>query len=227
MRTEQSTRDDPAQIGEPPAQRISYRFGVNLGDVIFDDGDVFGDGVNVAARLQALAVPGGVCVSDIVHQTLGERLRTGFRDLGSQRVKNISRPIKVWQWSPEPGNDNETLNELATHQRVRFVTSPDNTQIAWASIGKGWPILKAPNWLNHLNMSGAALPGGRFWANWLATTGSFGSTKEEMGCPIGTLRDLGRRHAGRHASRCRGGRSRQLRIAWDFARKRVLDPLRR
>ena len=134
----------------PAAQRISYRFGVNLGDVIFDDGDVFGDGVNVAARLQALAVPGGVCVSDIVHQTLGERLGTGFRDLGSQRVKNISRPIKVWQWSPEPGNDNETLNELATQQRVRFVTSPDNTQIAWASIGKGWPILKAPNWLNHL-----------------------------------------------------------------------------
>jgi class 3 adenylate cyclase len=67
--------------------RITYRVGVNLGDVIFDDGDVFGDGVNVAARLQALSKPGGVCVSDIVHQTVGDRIREPFRDMGSQRAR--------------------------------------------------------------------------------------------------------------------------------------------
>ena len=139
------------EAGTPTNSRIAYRFGINLGDVIFDDDDVFGDGVNVAARLQGLAVPGGVCVSDIVHQAVGDRLGTGFRDLGSQRVKNISRPIKVWQWSPEPEDDQKELDELALQQRVRFLTSQDGTQIAWASIGKGWPILKAPNWMNHLD----------------------------------------------------------------------------
>ncbi|HUF43967.1 MAG TPA: adenylate/guanylate cyclase domain-containing protein, partial [Aestuariivirgaceae bacterium] len=81
--------------------RIFYRIGVNLGDVVFDEGDVFGDGVNVAARLQGLSQPGGVCMSDIVHQVVGDRIREPFRDMGSQRVKNISRPIRVWQWTPD------------------------------------------------------------------------------------------------------------------------------
>ena len=79
--------------------RITYRVGINLGDIVFDEGDIFGDGVNVAARLQGLAAPGGVCVSDIVHQAVTERLREPFRDMGSQRVKNIHRPVRVWQWT--------------------------------------------------------------------------------------------------------------------------------
>jgi class 3 adenylate cyclase len=81
----------------PMDSRIDYRVGINLGDVVIDEGDVFVDGVNVAARLQGLAEPGGVCVSDIVHQVVGDRIREPFRDMGSQRVKNISRPIRVWQ----------------------------------------------------------------------------------------------------------------------------------
>jgi class 3 adenylate cyclase/pimeloyl-ACP methyl ester carboxylesterase len=130
--------------------RIIYRVGINLGDVIFDEGDIFGDGVNVASRLQGLAKPGGVCVSDIVHQTVGDRIREPFRDMGSQRVKNISRPIRVWQWAPDAPHEDKELDEVALHQRMRFVTTPDGVQIAWATIGKGPPVLKAPNWLNHL-----------------------------------------------------------------------------
>jgi pimeloyl-ACP methyl ester carboxylesterase len=130
--------------------RIIYRVGINLGDVIFDEGDIFGDGVNVASRLQGLAKPGGVCVSDIVHQTIGDRIREPFRDMGSQRVKNISRPIRVWQWAPDAPHEDKELDEVALHQRMRFVTTPDGVQIAWATIGKGPPVLKAPNWLNHL-----------------------------------------------------------------------------
>ena len=76
-------------------RRIRYRVGINLGDVVFEDGDIYGDGVNVAARLEGLAEPGGVCISDIVHQTVLDRAGEPFRDMGGQRVKNISRPIKV------------------------------------------------------------------------------------------------------------------------------------
>ena len=130
--------------------RIIYRIGVNLGDVVFDDGDVFGDGVNVASRLEGLSEPGGVCLSDIVHQAVADRVPEPFRDMGSQRVKNISRPIRVWQWTPDATPDEKELAEVAIHQRVRFATASDGVQIAWAGIGEGPPVLKAPNWLNHL-----------------------------------------------------------------------------
>ena len=135
----------------PMDRRIIYRFGINLGDVVFDEGDVFGDGVNVASRLQGLAQPGGVCISDIVLQSVGDRFREPFRDMGRQRVKNLSRPIRVWQWTPDARADEQELAEAARHQRVQFATAPDGVQIAWASIGDGPPVLKAPNWLNHLD----------------------------------------------------------------------------
>ena len=135
----------------PTDRRIIYRVGINLGDVVFDEGDVFGDGVNVASRLQGLAQPGGVCISDIVLQSVGDRLREPFRDMGRQRVKNLSRPIRVWQWTPDARAEEQELDEAARHQRVQFATAPDGVQIAWASIGEGPPVLKAPNWLNHLD----------------------------------------------------------------------------
>ena len=80
-----------------PARWIQFRIGINLGDVIVEDGDIFGDGVNVAARLQALAEPGGICVSGAVRDQVGHRLdNLEFEDLGDQSVKNITRPIRVF-----------------------------------------------------------------------------------------------------------------------------------
>ncbi|NRG18789.1 alpha/beta fold hydrolase [Rhizobiales bacterium] len=134
----------------PPDVRITYRVGINLGDVVHDDGDIFGDGVNVAARLQTIAEPGGICVSDLVHQTVNERIGATFRDMGRQKVKNISRPIRVWQWTPDAKPETVQPVEEALQQRVRYAASADGTHIAWASVGKGLPVLKAPNWLNHL-----------------------------------------------------------------------------
>ena len=134
----------------PMDSRIIYRVGINLGDVVYDEGDIFGDGVNVASRLQGLSVPGGICISDIVHESVADRFRERFRDMGRQRVKNISRPIRVWQWTPNAPTDEPELAEAALHQHVRFAAAPDGVQIAWASIGEGPPVLKAPNWLNHL-----------------------------------------------------------------------------
>jgi adenylate cyclase len=81
-----------------PARWIQFRFGINLGDVIVEENDIFGDGVNVAARLEALAEPGGICVSGAVRDQVGDRLRdVGFEDLGDQSVKNIARPIRVFR----------------------------------------------------------------------------------------------------------------------------------
>ena len=75
------------ETDEDEQRRIKYRVGINLGDVVFDDNDIFGDGVNVAARLEGLAEPGGVCISDIVHQAVNEQGQKYFRDMGGQRVK--------------------------------------------------------------------------------------------------------------------------------------------
>ncbi len=83
----------------PEAQRIVFRVGVNLGDVVIDGDDIQGDGVNVAARLEALAEPGGICVSGAVHEQVRDRLDLFFEDIGDQEVKNIDRPVRVWKWS--------------------------------------------------------------------------------------------------------------------------------
>lgn len=78
-----------------------FRIGVNLGDIIVEDGDIHGDGVNLAARLESLAEPGGVCISAGVHDQIDRRIDVSFTDIGEQQLKNIERPVRVWQWMPE------------------------------------------------------------------------------------------------------------------------------
>jgi len=86
-----------------PARWIQFRIGINLGDVIVEDNDIFGDGVNVAARLEMLAEPGGICVSGAVRDQVGQRLDdVAFEDLGDQSVKNIARPIRVFRVRLDP-----------------------------------------------------------------------------------------------------------------------------
>src|SRR5207302_619458 len=81
----------------PDERRIRFRIGVNLGDVIVDEHDIFGDGVNIAARLETLAEPGGICVSRVVRDQVRDRLDYTFEDLGEQQVKNIARPLRVYR----------------------------------------------------------------------------------------------------------------------------------
>jgi adenylate cyclase len=80
----------------PEDKRITFRIGVNLGDIIIDDNDIYGDGVNVAARLEALAEPGGVCISRVVRDQIRDKLPYPLTDLGEQRVKNIARSIHAY-----------------------------------------------------------------------------------------------------------------------------------
>ncbi|HEV7799908.1 MAG TPA: adenylate/guanylate cyclase domain-containing protein, partial [Burkholderiales bacterium] len=88
----------------PPPRWIQFRVGINLGDVIVDQNDIFGDGVNVAARLEALAEPGGICISSAVRDQLGQRLDgVAFEDIGEQNVKNIARSIRVYRVRLEDG----------------------------------------------------------------------------------------------------------------------------
>jgi TolB-like protein/Tfp pilus assembly protein PilF len=80
----------------PTDSRIQFRIGINVGDVVVDDGDIFGDGVNVAARLEALAEPGGICVSARVQEDAAGKLDLAFEDMGEQQLKNIARPVRVY-----------------------------------------------------------------------------------------------------------------------------------
>jgi TolB-like protein/class 3 adenylate cyclase/Tfp pilus assembly protein PilF len=82
-------------------RRIKFRIGINLGDVIAEEHDIFGDGVNVAARLEGLAEPGGICVSRMVRDNVRDKLDLAFEDTGEQSVKNIARPVRVYAWRPE------------------------------------------------------------------------------------------------------------------------------
>jgi adenylate cyclase len=77
-------------------RRIDFRIGINVGDIVVEHGDIFGDGVNVAARLEGLAEPGGICVSARVQEDVAGRLDLAFEDLGEQSVKNIDRPIRAY-----------------------------------------------------------------------------------------------------------------------------------
>jgi TolB-like protein/class 3 adenylate cyclase/Flp pilus assembly protein TadD len=98
----------------PEERRLRFRIGVNLGDVIADGGDIYGDGVNIAARLEGLAAPGGICVSGTVRDHIGDRLPYGFEDMGEQSVKNIARPVRVYGWHPEGSAGRPTAIVLAT-----------------------------------------------------------------------------------------------------------------
>ena len=94
------------------AQQIVFRVGINLGDIVIDGDDIQGDGVNLAARLEALSEPGGICISDAVHEQVRDRLDLRFEDYGEQEVKNIDRPVQIWKWSV--ADPTTTPNSYAT-----------------------------------------------------------------------------------------------------------------
>jgi adenylate cyclase len=88
-------------IGSPENKRFLLRIGINVGDIILDEDDIFGDGVNIAARLETLSEPGGLCISQSVRDQIGETLPLTFVDLGEQTVKNIAKPVHVFTMSSQ------------------------------------------------------------------------------------------------------------------------------
>src|SRR5215469_4340477 len=110
--------------GVPQAKRIEYRIGINLGDVIHDERDIFGDGVNIAARLEGLAEPGGICISRSVRDPVRERLGFAFEDMGEQALKNIAAPVHAYRVrfaGPDPKQP--TASAPRTRRRSLVLTS--------------------------------------------------------------------------------------------------------
>jgi adenylate cyclase len=83
----------------PTDSRILFRIGINVGDVVVDDSDLLGDGVNIASRLEALAKPGGICISDAAQKHLAGKIDFAFEDTGERTLKNIAQPVRVWRWA--------------------------------------------------------------------------------------------------------------------------------
>jgi len=106
----------------PASRTLLYRIGINLGDVIVEDGDIFGDGVNVAARLESIAEPGGICISAAVRDQVAERLDVGYEDLGEQQVKNIQRPIRAFKVllnGESPVSNKQAVTETSPRTNAR------------------------------------------------------------------------------------------------------------
>ena len=107
------------------AKRIEFRIGIHQGDIIVEDGDIFGDGVNLAARLEGLADPGGICMSGRVHADVAGKLDVGFEDLGEQQVKNISRPVRAFRVKlGKPGSTAELKPALPLPDKPSLAVLP-------------------------------------------------------------------------------------------------------
>ncbi len=105
----------------PQERGMVFRIGINLGDVVVGGDDIHGDGVNVAARLEGIASPGGICIAEAVYEQVRDRVRLSFRDLGNRSVKNIDRPLRVWFWHPD-------ANATAEHTVPAKASEPTSGQ---------------------------------------------------------------------------------------------------
>ena len=131
-------------------KRIEFRMGINLGDIIVDGSDIFGDGVNVAARLEGIAEPGGISISRLVYDQIDGKLALSFRNLGLQKLKNIAKPVEVF--AIDQTNKAVALepNHANTTQTIKYCRAPDGVRLAYAISGSGPSLVKAGNWMNHL-----------------------------------------------------------------------------
>jgi adenylate cyclase len=137
------------EAGMPEDRRIRFRIGINLGDVIAEVDDIFGDGVNVAARLEALAEPGGICISRTVRDQIRDKLAYPFEDLGEQSVKNIARPVRVYALRPEAVADlPATSLPIAVPRRrttrVAMAAAVTAALVAASGMWWFWPGTKPP-----------------------------------------------------------------------------------
>ena len=134
-------------------KRIWYRIGINVGDVVLDDGDIYGNSVNIASRLESIADAGDICITSDIFQNIKNLKSFDISHLGEQHLKNISQKVDVYKIkiNHEEYNRNKE-NELLTeaNQEIRYCSSKDNTIIAYAKVGNGSPLLKAPNFMSSL-----------------------------------------------------------------------------
>jgi class 3 adenylate cyclase/pimeloyl-ACP methyl ester carboxylesterase len=129
------------------ARKMRLRIGIHVGDVIVEGDDLLGDGVNIAARLEALAEPGSVCISRQVYDQIEGKLPLNCRPLGPQRLKNISKSIDAYALDSAIAGSIEP-DDLKL--KVEYCRAPDGVRLAYAMVGSGAPLVKTANWMNHL-----------------------------------------------------------------------------
>ena len=137
----------------PESRRMLFRIGINLGDVIHDEARIYGDGINVAARLEGIAEPGGICISRQVFDQVSRALKADFQALGPRTLKNIAQPVDVFAIAPVDRNAGPGVtapNAVDLKQEIHFCTAPDGVQLAYSMIGQGPPLMKTGNWMTHL-----------------------------------------------------------------------------
>ncbi len=128
----------------PPERRLEFRVGLNLGDVIDDRDDIYGEGVNVAARLEALADPGGICISESLRDAVGNKLPYRYEFIGERRVKNIATPVRAYRVLPHDGEARTDLRALLAGRRRRavvFAAVAGLAALAGLALFKGPPAL--------------------------------------------------------------------------------------
>jgi class 3 adenylate cyclase/pimeloyl-ACP methyl ester carboxylesterase len=135
-------------VNIPQDTRIEFRIGIHVGDIIIDDNDIFGDGVNIAARLEGIAEAGGICISRQVLDQIEGKLQLAFREMGPQNLKNIARPIEVF--AIEVDGTGGSPGQSNPNQEIKYCRTPDGVRLAYAMSGSGPPLVKAANWMNHL-----------------------------------------------------------------------------
>ena len=112
-------------IDVPQVKRIEFRIGIHVGDIVIEENDIFGDGVNIAVRLEEIAEPGGISISDDAHRQIRGKVDIIFEDTGSQSLKNIAEPIRVWRVRIAPVSSLATVTNLSARLRSRSL-SPTN-----------------------------------------------------------------------------------------------------
>ncbi|TNE37300.1 MAG: adenylate/guanylate cyclase domain-containing protein, partial [Alphaproteobacteria bacterium] len=137
-----------SEKGSNPA--ITFRIGINLGDIMMEEGDVFGRDVNIAARMERSAPEGGILISDSVYTQIVDKIGSGFRDAGRQTFKNIDRPVQCWSWRVGAGSAKGECEPVSAKitQKINFCRSHDGVEIVYATAGSGPPLVRAPHWMS-------------------------------------------------------------------------------
>jgi class 3 adenylate cyclase len=130
--------------GPQGPRQIAFRIGVHVGDVIVEGDDLYGDGVNIAARLEGIAERGGICISRQAYDQVQKKLALGYRALGPQHLKNMPEPVEAF------AIQGDGLAIADERQEIRYCRTADGVRLAYAISGHGPPLVKTGNWLNHL-----------------------------------------------------------------------------
>src|SRR5262249_16097666 len=134
----------------PTDRRIEFRIGINVGDIIPDEGEIYGDGVNIATRLEGLARPNGVCISRQVCDQVEGKIPVTYRSHIPQSLKNIDKHAEVFALEIGHYFQNAGADQIALTQVINYCRAPDQVRLAWAKAGRGPALVRTANWLNHL-----------------------------------------------------------------------------